>query len=105
MDNCRICGCLSEFGTMIADGWNTIVAKGGAGLAGVYAAAIAWLSGLVFSEAVIIKTFLLSVGILIGATFSDFVKKHRAFFVFAALVALSAFLYQVFIAMQDDDEF
>lgn len=105
MENGRICACVSEYGKSIAGMLNQALAKGGEGAAAIYAAVIAWLSGLVISEAMLVKTFLLSVGIVIGATFSDFVKKHRGFFLLVAIAALAAFLYKTFSELDDDEEF
>ncbi len=105
MENNGICARVCEYGKYITGALNQGLAKGGEGIAAIYAMVIAWLSGLVISEATLVKTFLVSVGIVIGATFSDFIKKHRRFFVLIAIAALAAFLYKVFTELEDDEEF
>lgn len=98
MEKSGICTRVCEYG-------KCMLTKGGDGIAAVYAAVIAWLSGLVISEATLVKTFLVSVGIVIGATFSDFIKKHRRFFLLVAVAALAAFLYKTLTELDDDEEF
>ena len=48
------------------------------------------------SEVCILKMMLLSLGILIGTTFSDFFKKHRKFVIVAFLFSVVLFVYKIF---------
>ena len=79
--------------------------KTGAWMAAVSAAVAAWLSGLVISEAMLVKTFLISIGILIGATFSDFFKKHRWLIALLGLTTLAVFLFRVISELDEEEEF
>ncbi len=105
MKNHGACAYLSDCGKGMAKMLTSVLEKGGDGIAALYAAAAAWLGGLVISEATMAKTFLISVGIIIGATFSDFIKKHRCLFLLVAVAALAAFLYKTFMELEDDEAF
>lgn len=96
----RVCACKDtalQYVTAAAE-------KTGAWMTAVYAAA-AWLSGLVISEAMLVKTFLISIGILIGATFSDFFKKHRWLIALLGLTTLAVFLFRVISELDEEEEF
>ena len=57
-----------------------------------------------FSELCILKMMMLSLGVLIGATFSDFLKKHRKFVVIAFMISVALFVYKIFQMFGEWDE-
>ncbi|MDO5548479.1 MAG: hypothetical protein Q4F79_08345 [Eubacteriales bacterium] len=105
MNNCPACSRILAMKDVLLDGVTTASGKTNACLAAAYAAVVAWLSSLVISEAVLVKTCLISLGVLIGATFSDFFKKHRWLVAFVALASLALFVYKVIADMEEDDTF
>ncbi len=56
------------------------------------------------SEVCIFKMMLISFGLLIGATFSDFFKKHRIILFVAFLGSAALFLYKAFQMLEEIDE-
>lgn len=105
MNNCPVCSRIAELKDTILDTMTVASGKTNAYVAAVYAAVVAWLSSLVISEALLVKTCLVSFGILIGATFSDFFKKHRWLVALVALASLALFVYKVISDLEEDDAF
>ena len=73
--------------------WNEM-AKSGCQAA--YDHIVPFINKYLLSEVCILKMMLLSLGVLIGATFSDFFKKHRKFVIIAFLFSVALFVYKVF---------
>lgn len=104
MNNCPVCSRVLAMKDVVCEVLSATSEKTSVCVTAVYAAVAAWLSSLVISEALLVKTCLISVGVLIGATFSDFFKKHRWLVAFLALASLALFVYKA-IADLEDDEF
>ncbi|MGN1014247.1 MAG: hypothetical protein ACI4PM_02695 [Butyricicoccus sp.] len=105
MKNCPVCSRMAAVGETITAFLGGACKEGGAAAAAAYAAVVAWIGGLVISEALLLKTFFVSVGILIGAAFSDFFKKHRWLVVFVLIGSVALFLYKAIADMEEDDAF
>ena len=56
------------------------------------------------SEIQILQLMLVSFGVLLGATFSDFFKKHRKFVLIAFLLSVCLFVYKAFQLLGEWDE-
>lgn len=104
MSNCTICSRLNEAKKVVCGGASSACQLGSTYAAAAYAAVCAWVAGLVISEALLLKTFFISLGILIGSAFSDFFKKHRVLVFFVMIGSLVLFLYKA-ISEIDEDEF
>lgn len=63
------------------------------------------LSKYMLSELQILQLMLVSFGLLLGATFSDFFKKYRKFVLIAFLLSVCLFVYKAFqlLGEWDDD--
>ena len=105
MKDCPFCSGVCEWKDSAVQVMSSAAQKTGVWLAAAYAAAVAWLSSLVISEALLVKTCLVSLGILIGATFSDFFKKHRWLVALLGLTTLTLFVYRVISELDDEEEF
>lgn len=105
MNDCKICNQAMELADTVINAASGSIDKGGALIAAAYAAVAAWVGGLVLSEAALIKTFFLSLGIFIGAMFSDFFKRHKWLTVFVILGTAALFCYKVLAEIDDDEEF
>lgn len=62
------------------------------------------LSKYMLSELQVLQLMLISFGILLGATFSDFFKKHRKFVLIAFLLSVCLFVYKAFQLLGEWDE-
>lgn len=105
MKDCPFCSQICTCTNQVRQYLTMATEKTGTWLMAVYAAAAAWLSGLVISEAMLVKTCLVSLGIFIGATFSDFFKKHRWLVALLGLTALAVFVFRVVSDLDEEEEF
>lgn len=105
MKDCPFCSHVCAYKDTALQYITAAAEKTGAWMAAVSAAVAAWLSGLMISEAMLVKTFLVSIGILIGATFSDFFKKHRWLIALLGLTTLAVFLFRVISELDEEEEF
>ena len=103
MNNCKICSRLCEAKQTLCSGADGMLRQGSAWMAAAYAAICTWIAGIVISEAMLVKTSLIAAGVIIGATFSDFFKKHRILVGFVMLASFALFVYKVISEL--DEEF
>lgn len=75
-----------------------------AGCEKIWSRVSATVCSYLLSEVCIFKMMLISFGLLVGATFSDFFKKHRIFLFVAFLGSAALFLYKAFQMLEEIDE-
>ncbi len=105
MNKSAICNQIMEIGEILIGLGSRSIDKGGALAAAAYAAVATWFGGLVLSEAAIIKAFFLSLGVLMGAAFSDFFKKHKGLVLFVLIGSAILFCYKVLTEMEEAEDF
>lgn len=62
-------------------------------------------SKFILSEVCILKMMLVSFGVLLGTLFSDFFKKYRKFVIITFIISVGLFIWKVFQAMSEWDEY